>query len=306
MSEFVDRPGGIRREIVKEYASRGGGTVIPSAPDDTRGGREDLVGPLPPPIDDPSFDDILRLSRRSPEEASEAAIWNKHISPTKAPALAPPPPGHPLAATPVPPLPTQLPTTMQNNGAKQAAALAKEQPMTHTKLPPVELRVPEDPAHEARFAKIDQTLAAILGHINRQAMSDMDSEKEPAEPKEAPERGRDYQKPDKPSWIQVVFEGTFGRFRSKARDVKFCDTHVTLLYTGEAGDEDLAFEPPMDQPFLVKIPMEDRSYRDFSVAHFGLITRLEEFDMTIVVFPFASPPKEEGAEDGAPEGLLSG
>ena len=104
-----------------------------------------------------------------------------------------------------------------------------------------------------------------------------------------------------PDYVQVTLEGDFGRFRSRVADVVICENHVALIYTGVAGDDDLAYEPPMGRTFYLHVPLVGGEFKRLSVQHFGLVTRLTSLgNMVIVVLPFASPtppPMEDDDHD---------
>lgn len=98
-----------------------------------------------------------------------------------------------------------------------------------------------------------------------------------------------------PTYISVIIEGEFGRFRSKAADVVICENHIAILYTAEVGDDDLLFEPPLDKTFNLKVQLEDSSYKTHSVRHFGLITRLPTIGV-LVTLPFATEVNNDEQE----------
>lgn len=92
--------------------------------------------------------------------------------------------------------------------------------------------------------------------------------------------------------VRVTMSGTFGKFRTRASDVKIEPTHVALVFAGAPAAEDLDFEPPLEQGFDLELAMSEdgvagkpRQVKHYRVAHFGLRTRLDELGVTVIVLP---------------------
>lgn len=303
MDQFESRPGGVRKEVVTAYEPRGGGTVIPTAPWGTEGVRADLDANtiLANPIDDPSIDEFLRGEpARLVSSPKQTGVQGKVQS--SRPTLGPtkPAPQRSVAQGLAVPMPAVLPS--RDNGAKAMPFASPEPGLPSLGLPPDAIQAAMMHEQTSRLERLETAVLSLVDGMNRRALDDLGSEMYDPPTLASPSVDTKPEPPDKPSYTPVVLEGSaFGRFRSKVRDVQFCDRHVALIYTDEAGDDDLSYEPPLGQAFLLKVPMEDRTYRDFLVAHFGLITRLEDRRMTIVVFPFAGeapPESEEFSEQG--------
>ena len=242
--ETREQDGG-RKEVVTDYEERLGGTVVPTAYNDRYGGRPGLDHEtrLPPPIDDPEFD-----------ENGDLVATTFPVQQTAAPAAQP---AHtPAAASDVRPDALMLPPL----------ELGSSVPHYKTKNPPGDL-----------FENTAPQEASVSQNTARHAPP---------------------QTHDSPSIVAVVLEGEFGRFRTKVSDVQICENHVALVYTGEAGDSDLTFEPPLGSKFTVVVPMKDGNFQRIVVAHYGLITRLDVGcpGTVVVVLPKGSEDTPEDSE----------
>ncbi len=100
------------------------------------------------------------------------------------------------------------------------------------------------------------------------------------------------QKADGKGAIEVIMVGEFGRFRTKVSDVKICENHIALIYTGNGDDGDMTYEPPPQTTFVVKLQLENGQFDEYHVRHFGLITQLQAFGVVVVVLVKAADPAE--------------
>jgi hypothetical protein len=266
--------GGIKKEVVTEYEPRGGGTVVPTAPDDDRGGRSDLTGNtmLPPPVDDPNLsEDIVWPPPETPETES-APVSAPPARQTAQQPVATPPQVPALAPPPVP----LMPDVVTKPGPED---VGPAEPVSKTKVKLTQEQVEE----------LLEMIAAERLKPPRTVTTNMSIS-----------GGGIQEVPAEATFVQVILEGDFGRFHSKVSDVKICERHVALVYTGRSGDDGLRFEPRLDQPFVLKMELEDHTYREFHVAHFGLVTPLDDLGATLVVLPFVEVPQspEQEQEQG--------
>lgn len=253
MAQFVKTASGVRREVVKDYQSRGDGIVIPSAFDDDFGGRPDLAHgtTLPPPIDDPTFETLLDEYERSDsnkqDTASASSQHNEGSSVKRVPFVPLPSSARPLH----PPQETSV-STRADTEKSPIRGLVDE--------------IMKDPNKLAQFLESNTGYGGPAAQENSQAARD--------------------------SYVQVTMEGPFGRFRSKAADVIICENHIALLYTGGVGDDDLAYEPPSNVVVTLKIPLSDDNVRSVDVVHFGLTTKIPNVG-TLVVLPKNNQSQED-------------
>jgi hypothetical protein len=273
MTEFKDIGQGWKKEVVSEVEVGAVGTKVPNAFEDSFGGRPGLTGAtiLPPPIDDPPMDgEPVRQAVASPvQPASAPDPAASRSEPSCAQAV-------PRA---LPPLPTSGRPAREAPVGDQPSAPATTTPVA---VPgPAVVSTPPVDATALAAALSDPNVAATL----RAALS--------------PDREDERKSPGEESaklFVLVVLEGGFGRFRSKATDVIICEKHIALLYTAGVGDGDLAYEPPMDQTFKLKVPMDDSSFKEFTVRHFGLTTVIPGVG-TLVVLPRADEQPEAVEHD---------
>lgn len=262
MGESKEIGGGWRKEIVPEYGHREGGTVVPNAFEDDRGGRPGLTGGtyLEPPVDDPPMDSVERLppNRIQVQPVKTVQPQAAKIASTEL-ALSTCVSAPPSLSMNAPPLPT-------------------------TGSTPKETAVAETP-HLVEGPVNINALAELLS--NPEVLARLHERKASVAPPPAANDGTG-------EFIEIVMVGSFGRFRSKVADVIICENHVALLYTAETGDDGLAYEPPMDMAFTLKVPYDDASFREYSVQHFGLTTKIKNVG-ELVVLPKADVPVAESA-----------
>lgn len=259
MAEFKRVSGGVNKEVVKEYTSRGDGVVLPSAYEDDFGGRPDLVHgtKLPKPIDDPSFETLLDGYARNRD-----AVSSPESNVAKEVRIDPD-----VSRTPFVP----LPTSGTPKAAEKCAAPAEAE---NSQISELVDEIMKNPAKLSEFIDL---------HAGQPRAKN-------APPPPASEQ----------SYVQVTMEGPFGRFRSKAADVIICENHIALLYTGGAGDDDLAYEPPSNVVVTLKVPMNDDNVRTFDVVHFGLTTKIPNVG-TLVVLPKSENSNPNEAVDADQE-----
>lgn len=84
-------------------------------------------------------------------------------------------------------------------------------------------------------------------------------------------------------FVTVYLVGKFGKFKTRPSEVFICPNHIALLYTKEAGDDDLLFEPPSDELFTIQIPIESGEYKTVLAKHFGFSTRIPNVGILVVM-----------------------
>lgn len=262
MSTLKDAGKGWQKEVVTEYSTRLNGVVVPSAFEDGHGGRPDLNGKsyLDPPIDDPPMDGIEDLPPnrlRMQTSDSDASSGAKKVS----------------KSVPV----NQISSTDYSGILNEIRRIVNEQCTTKEDKQKT-LNITKKSDESDNHIDIN-TLATLL--------SDPSILKRISEQKSlSSAQSQDF------GFTEVVMTGSFGRFRSRASKVVICASHITLLYTSGAGDDTLAYEPPLEVSFKLQVPCEDTAVREFNVCHFGLITRIDGIG-ELVVLPLA-------AESGSP------
>jgi len=247
------RAGGIAKEIVTTYQRTSHGVVVPTAPTDDFGGREDLNAhtKLPPPIDDPSYDDLLELQSRggvlaqmkAGSETSGATPPRQDVPEVKLDGRRPSPP------------------------QKQTAAGADN----HA----------QSPVSDALLIRLVSAVQQLLDRGTSQA-------EQPQLDKETKDEAGTY--------IELTLEGRWGRFRTRVANIEICPNHVALLYTGEKGDDDLRYEPPLREPFKLTVPMTDGSFNTYDVVHYAFITPIRELNARLVLFVRYEPEEEQEGE----------
>ena len=280
MAKFRTVAGGFRQEIVEDYQATGAGVVVPTAFDDNFGGRPGLTGAtmLAPPVDDPPMDG----------EAAASLPPSRLINPPVA-TLAQPPRKATAEKPAAPPVVTSPSGPPPDPHVMQESAMATSPQHTQQERPSV------DPAAD----QMTDRLASLVAHPAVAAILRGDALSQQAEAPAAAVETDTLAPPPLREFVQVTLEGEFGRFRTKASDVIICENHVALLYTRHAGDEDLAYEPPMGRTFLIHVPKTDGDFHRLHVQHFGLITRLEMLGAVIVVLPYSrSEPEAATSEEG--------
>lgn len=87
----------------------------------------------------------------------------------------------------------------------------------------------------------------------------------------------------KGEFVTVYLVGKFGKFKTRPAEVFICPNHIALLYTKEAGDDDLLFEPPSDELFTIQIPIESGEYKTVLAKHFGFSTKIPNVGILVVM-----------------------
>ena len=267
--------GGWHKEVAKTYGERLGGVVVPASHADTRGGRPGLDGTtyLEPPIDDPPMDGELPTHR------------------VKATSVAQPVQMSPAVATvvPVTPVASAIPTLVRVPALPTTGSV-KEKVVSDSPVAtsPIDINALVDLLKQAGTSPATSGAQVAIAT--------------PAVPVSV---GTE---PPVPSFVEVGMVGPFGRFRTKVADVIICENHVALLYTKHAGDDGLAYEPPLDVPFTLKVPYDNASHREYTVQHFGLITKIRGVGELVVLIctQTADGAEETGKHDQDERDLVGG
>lgn len=299
---FKEEPGGIRREIVKEYTQRGGATVIPSAHRDDQGSRDDLNSQtlLTEPLIDPGVGDLVeaydRPQFKTVSDPTQTAKTSQRSNTGSQQANN----GFRYKEVPSVPDPTankapkqevhmneELKRLFEQTATDKTAGVHNTTYTSPFQAPPLSSSDKDD--KDEQIDRLNKTIGHLLDIVGFEGRSPYDPTRE------LPTTVADHDKQPLKSVdpVSVKLSGKFGKFYTRVWNVKICDNHVALIYGRGTGDDTMAFEPPEGEAFEITVPYEGDKEVKKVVANFGLITKIPGTEIVVVVFPFANELKSQ-------------